>query len=99
MGDTGSMSLGVTLGVIAMLTNSSLLLIFVGVIFLIESLSVIIQTLSKKLRGKKVFLSSPIHHHFQAIGWPEAKVVMRFWIIAAIGGAISLIIFLLDKKF
>jgi phospho-N-acetylmuramoyl-pentapeptide-transferase len=99
MGDTGSMSLGVTLGVIAMLTNSSLLLLFVGVIFIIESGSVIIQVLSKRFRGKKVFLSSPIHHHYQALGWPEAKVVMRFWIIAAIGATISLIIFLLDRKF
>jgi phospho-N-acetylmuramoyl-pentapeptide-transferase len=99
MGDTGAMSLGVTLGVIAMLTNSSLLLIFIGLIFLVESLSVIIQTISKKTRGKKIFLSTPIHHHYQAIGWPEAKVVMRFWVVAAIGAAIGLIIFLLDQKF
>ncbi|MFA5109608.1 MAG: phospho-N-acetylmuramoyl-pentapeptide-transferase [Patescibacteria group bacterium] len=99
LGDTGSMGLGVTLGVIAMLTNNSLLLIFIGLVFLVESASVIIQILSKKLRGKKVFLSAPIHHHFQAIGWPEAKIVMRFWVIAAIGTAIGLMIFLLDKKF
>ncbi|HBA36764.1 TPA: phospho-N-acetylmuramoyl-pentapeptide-transferase [Candidatus Falkowbacteria bacterium] len=99
MGDTGAMSLGVTLGIIAMLTNNSLLLIFIGLIFLLESKSVIIQVLSKKFRGKKVFLSSPIHHHFQAIGWPEAKVVMRFWVIAAIGAAVGLMVFLLDKKF
>lgn len=96
MGDTGSMSLGVTLGIIAMLTNNSLLLIFIGFIFLIESVSVIIQVISKKIRGKKVFLSSPIHHHFQAIGWPESKIVMRSWVISAIGSAIGLIIFLLD---
>ena len=99
MGDTGSMSLGVTLGIIAMLTNNSLLLIFVGLIFLLESLSVIIQVVSKRLRGRKVFLSAPIHHHYQAKGWPEAKVVMRFWVIAAIGAAIGLMIFLLDQKF
>lgn len=99
MGDTGSMSLGVTLGIIAMLTNSSLLLIPIGAIFLFESLSVIIQLLSKKLRGRKVFLSAPIHHHYQAKGWPEAKVVMRFWVIAAMGAAIGLMIFLLDQKF
>lgn len=98
LGDTGAMSLGVTLGIIAMLTNSSLLLIFIGFIFLTESLSVIIQILSKKLRGKKVWLSSPIHHHFQAVGWPEAKVVMRFWVISAVGAAIGLIIFLVDRK-
>jgi phospho-N-acetylmuramoyl-pentapeptide-transferase len=99
MGDTGSMSLGVTLGIIAMLTNTSLLLPFIGLIFLVESLSVIIQALSKKFRGKKIILSSPVHHHFQAIGWPEAKVVMRFWVIAAVGAASGLIIFLLDQKF
>ncbi len=98
MGDTGAMSLGVTLGIIAMLTNNALLLIFIGFIFLVESASVIIQTLSKKIRGKKIFLSSPIHHHFQAIGWPEAKVVMRFWVIAGVGATIGLIIFLLDKR-
>jgi len=98
LGDTGAMSLGVTLGIIAMLTNSSLLLIFIGLIFLLESLSVIIQTLSKKLRKRKVWLSSPIHHHYQAIGWSEAKVVMRFWVISAVGAAVGLIIFLLDRK-
>jgi len=98
MGDTGSMSLGVTLGIIAMLTNNALLLVFIGFIFLIESLSVIIQLISKKTRGKKVFISSPIHHHFQALGWPESKVVMRFWVVSAIGVALGLIIFLLDKQ-
>lgn len=99
MGDTGSMSLGITLGIIAMLTNSSLILIFIGLIFVIESLSVIIQILSKKIRHKKVFLSAPIHHHFQALGWPEAKVVMRFWVISAMGAIIGLIIYILDLKF
>jgi len=99
LGDTGSMSLGVTLGIIAMLTNSSLLLVFIGFIFLLESVSVILQLLSKKIRGKKIFLSTPIHHHFQAIGWTEAKIVMRSWVVAAIGVTIGLIIFLLDRKF
>jgi phospho-N-acetylmuramoyl-pentapeptide-transferase len=97
MGDTGAMSLGVTLGVIAMLTNSALLLPLIGLIFMIESLSVIIQMLSKKIRGKKVFLSSPIHHHFQAIGWSESKIVMRFWVISALGAMLGLIIFLVDR--
>ena len=98
MGDTGSMSLGVTLGVIAMLTNTALILPIIGSVFVIESLSVIIQILSKKLRkGKKVFLSSPIHHHFEAKGWPEPKIVMRFWVIAQVSAAIGLVIFLLDK--
>lgn len=99
MGDTGSMSLGVTLGVIAMLTNSALILPIIGFIFVIESSSVILQISSKKIRGKKIFLSSPIHHHFEAIGWSEPKIVMRFWIIAQICAAIGLFIFLLDKTF
>ncbi|HNV12729.1 MAG TPA: phospho-N-acetylmuramoyl-pentapeptide-transferase [bacterium] len=99
MGDTGSMSLGVTLGIIALLTNNVLLLPFIGFVFLVESLSVIIQISSRKFRGKKVFKSAPIHHHFQACGWPEFKIVMRFWLIAAVAAAIGLIIFLLDKSF
>ncbi len=99
MGDTGAMSLGVTLGIIAMLTNSALLLLFIGVVFIVESMSVIIQVLSKRFRGKKVFLSAPIHHHYQAIGWPESKVVMRFWVVAGMGAVVGLMIFLLDKKF
>ena len=98
LGDTGSMSLGVTLGIIAMLTNNALLLIFIGFVFLAESLSVIIQMIAKKLKGKKVFLSAPIHHHFQALGWPEAKVVMRFWVISGVMASIGLLIFLVDKQ-
>ncbi len=98
MGDTGSMSLGITLGIIAMLTNSALILPIIGFVFVIESLSVIIQIISKKLRhGKKVFLSSPLHHHFEAKGWPEPKIVMRFWVIAGVTSVLGLIIFLLDQ--
>lgn len=97
MGDTGSMSLGITLGVIAMLTNSVFFLPLIGFILLIESLSVIIQVLSKKIRHKKVFLSAPIHHHFEAIGWPETKVTMRFWIISGVTAVIGLILFFIDK--
>ncbi len=100
MGDTGSMSLGITLGVIAMLTNTALILPLIGLIFMVESLSVIIQLLSKKLRGgKKVFISSPIHHHFEAIGWPEPKIVMRFWVISGVSATVGLVVFLLDKTF
>ncbi len=99
MGDTGSMSLGVTLGIIALLTNNVLLLPLIGFIFVIESLSVIIQILSRKIRKKKVFLSAPIHHHFQALGWPESKIVMRFWLIAGVMATVGLLIFLADKTF
>jgi len=98
MGDTGSMSLGVTLAVIAMLTNTALILPFLGFIFVVESFSVLIQISSKKLRGgKKVFLSAPIHHHFEAIGWTESKIVMRFWLLAGVAASIGLVIFLLDR--
>jgi len=99
MGDTGSMSLGITLGIIAMLTNSALLLLFIGLVFVVESLSVLIQIASKRLRGRKVFRSAPIHHHFQALGWPESKVVMRFWVVSGIGAVIGLMIYLLDWHF
>jgi len=98
MGDTGSMSLGITMGVIAMLTNTTLLLPFFAPILVLESLSVIIQIVSKKLRnGKKVFLSAPIHHHFEAIGWPETQITMRFWIISVAFSALGLAIFFLTK--
>jgi phospho-N-acetylmuramoyl-pentapeptide-transferase len=97
MGDTGAMSLGVSLGIIALLTNNVLLLPFIGFVFVIESLSVIIQVLYRKLRGKKFFLSAPIHHHFQAKGWSESKIVMRFWLISAVMAAIGLLIFFVDQ--
>lgn len=99
MGDTGSLSLGVTLGIVAMLTNTIFLLPVIGILFVIESLSVIIQLTSKRLRnGKKVFISSPIHHHLEAIGWSEAKIVMRFWIIGSISAIIGLIIAIIDQQ-
>ncbi len=98
MGDTGSLALGATLGVIAMLTNSVLVLPIIGFVFVIETLSVIIQKSSKALRnGKKVFISTPIHHHFEALGWPETKVTMRFWIIGAVVAVIGLVIGLIGR--
>lgn len=97
MGDTGSMSLGITLGVVAMLTNTTLLLPFFASILVLESASVIIQVTSKKFFGKKVFLSTPIHHHFEALGWPESQITMRFWIISAISSALGLAVFFLSR--
>lgn len=97
MGDTGSMSLGITLGVIAMLTNTAVFLPFFAVILVIESLSVIIQVTSKKIFHRKIFLSTPIHHHFEAIGWPETQVTMRFWIISALASALGLVLFFLAR--
>jgi phospho-N-acetylmuramoyl-pentapeptide-transferase len=93
------MSLGFTMGMIAMLTNTTLLLPFFAPILVLESLSVIIQVFSKKFRGKKVFISAPIHHHFEALGWPETKVTMRFWIISLVFSALGLAIFFLTQYF
>ncbi len=87
MGDTGAVSLGATLGVVALLTNSVVILPFLVSIYVLESLSVIIQIPAKKFFGKKVFLAAPIHHHFEAKGWPETKVTVRFWIINIVIGA------------
>jgi len=96
MGDTGSMSLGVTLGVIAMLTNSALLLPIIGFVFVLESLSVFSQIFWKKISHRKLFLSSPFHHHLEAIGWTEPQIVMRLWVIAIVSGALGVAVALLD---
>jgi len=92
MGDTGALALGATLGVIAMMTNSAIALILIGAVFVIETLSVIIQLTSKKLFGRKVFLIAPIHHHFEKLGWNEATVVMRFWILGGMFAALGVIL-------
>lgn len=96
MGDTGAMSLGVTLGIVALLTNAALLLPIIGIVFVVEAVTTIIQLASKKFFKRKVFLIAPIHHHFEAMGWPEPKVVMRLWVISWIGAGFGLIIALLD---
>jgi len=96
MGDVGAFALGTALGIIAMQTNTIYVLPIVGAVYVVETGSVIINRLSRKLRhGKKVFLSSPLHHHFEALGWPETKVTMRFWILGQVAGVIGLIVFLL----
>jgi len=97
MGDTGSMAIGVTLGVMAILTNTVLLLPLFAIIPVIESVSVIIQRTSKKLFKRKVFISTPVHHHFEAVGWPESQVTMRFWIISFVSVGLGLVIFFMDK--
>jgi phospho-N-acetylmuramoyl-pentapeptide-transferase len=98
MGDTGVMALGFVAGATAMLLNVPILLIFIAVIPLIESLSVIIQTASKKFRKKKIFISTPIHHTFEALGWHETQITMRFWMINAVGAIVGLTLFLADSK-
>ncbi len=92
MGDTGSIALGATLGVIAMLTDTVFILPFLAFIPVIETLSVILQLTSKKLFGKKLFRIAPIHHHFEEIGWPETQVVMRFWIVGGLVASFGLIL-------
>lgn len=84
MGDVGSFAFGVSLGVVAMLTNTLLLLPVIGVIFVIEAGSSLLQITSKRFFKKKIFTSAPIHHHLEAGGWPETKVTMRFWVIACV---------------
>lgn len=92
MGDVGSFAYGVSLGVVAMLTNSLLLLPVIGFLFVIEAGSSLVQIASKKLFGKKIFISAPIHHHLEAIGWPETKVTMRFWVISTVTGFLGVLI-------
>src|SRR3989339_214913 len=96
MGDTGSMALGVTLALVALLTNSAFLLPIIGLVFVIESLSVIIQLFWRKFFHQKLFLSTPIHHHFEAEGWSEPKIVMRFWVISIITATLGVSLALLD---
>jgi phospho-N-acetylmuramoyl-pentapeptide-transferase len=81
MGDVGSLSLGGAMGVVAILIKQEVLLLFIGGVFVIETLSVILQVGSYKLRGKRIFKMAPIHHHFEALGWSESKIIVRFWIV------------------
>lgn len=92
MGDVGSFAFGTSLGVVAMLTNTLFLLPIIGIIFVVEAGSSLIQIISKRLFHKKVFLSAPIHHHLEATGWPETKVTMRFWVIGCVAGCTGLLL-------
>lgn len=92
MGDVGSFAFGTSLGVVAMMTNTLFLLPIIGIIFVIEAGSSLIQILSKKFMHRKVFLSAPIHHHLEATGWPETKVTMRFWVIACVAGFLGVLL-------
>lgn len=84
MGDVGSFAYGVALGVVAILTNSLMLLPIIGFLFVVEAGSSLLQIASKRFFGRRIFLSAPIHHHLEAIGWPETKVTMRFWLIGCV---------------
>jgi phospho-N-acetylmuramoyl-pentapeptide-transferase len=80
MGDVGSLALGGAIGTVAVMIKQELLLPFIGGVYVLEALSVILQVGSFKLRGKRVFKMAPLHHHFEALGWAESKVIIRFWI-------------------
>jgi phospho-N-acetylmuramoyl-pentapeptide-transferase len=80
MGDVGSLGLGGAMAVVAVLIKQEVLLLFIGGIFVLETLSVILQVGSFKLRGKRIFKMAPLHHHFEALGWTESKIIARFWI-------------------
>ena len=92
MGDTGAVSLGTTLGVVAMLTNSAIVLFVIVFVYILESASVVIQLTSKKIFKRKVFLAAPLHHHFEAKGWPESKIVMRAWIFTFMTALVGVIV-------
>jgi phospho-N-acetylmuramoyl-pentapeptide-transferase len=92
MGDVGSFALGTSLGVVAMLTDTLFILPIIGLVFVLEAGSSLIQIFSKRVFKKKVFISAPIHHHLEAIGWPETKVTMRFWVIAAVTSFVGVMI-------
>ena len=93
MGDTGSLAFGSGFAAVAILTNTEVISLVVGGLFIVETLSVMIQVVSFKTTGKRVFLMAPIHHHFEKKGWAETKVVIRFWIVSAALGALGLALF------
>lgn len=92
MGDTGAFALGATLAVLAFLTNTVLLLPIIGFVFVVEAFSTLLQWFWKHYLGHKLFLVAPLHHHFEAVGWPETKVTMRFWVVAAVMATIGMVI-------
>jgi phospho-N-acetylmuramoyl-pentapeptide-transferase len=90
MGDTGSLALGGAIGMSAIILKKEILLVIMGGIFVLEALSVILQVASFKLRGKRIFKMAPLHHHFELSGWPETRVVVRFWLISVILNLLAL---------
>lgn len=97
MGDTGAIALGTTLAVVAFLTNQIAVLPIVGFLFFLEAASSIVQILAKRFLQRKILLSAPLHHHFQAKGWPEPKVVMRFWVVGAVLAVVGVVVALFSR--
>jgi phospho-N-acetylmuramoyl-pentapeptide-transferase len=98
MGDTGSLMLGGAIAGLAVMTNTALLLLLLGGIFVIEALSVAIQVFSFQTFRKRVFLMAPIHHHFELRGWSETKIILRFWIVAAACCAVGFTVYQLSIR-
>ncbi len=96
MGDTGSLAIGAALASLALTLNVQLLLPIIGGLFVIETLSVIIQVAAFRWLHRRVFRMAPIHHHFELLGWPETTVIVRFWILAGLATAVALGIFYAD---
>jgi len=96
MGDTGSYALGGAIAGMAVLTMTEILLIVIAAVFVIEALSVIIQVIVFKRSRRRVFLMTPLHHHFEMAGWSETKIIVRFWLIASIFAAVGFTLFFRD---
>jgi phospho-N-acetylmuramoyl-pentapeptide-transferase len=96
MGDSGSLGLGATLAVVATVNGQLPLLAIVGIVFLAVIMSVVLQVLSYRLRGRRIFRMAPLHHHFELMGWAEEKITVRFWIVAALAGILGFSIFLVS---
>jgi len=96
MGDSGALSLGATLAVVATITTQLPLLAVIGVVFVAVIMSVVLQVLNYRLRGRRLFRMAPLHHHFELIGWAEEKITLRFWIVAALAGLLGVSVFLAD---
>jgi phospho-N-acetylmuramoyl-pentapeptide-transferase len=94
MGDSGALALGATLAVTATVNGQLPLLLVVGIVFFAVIMSVVIQVLSYRIRGRRVFRMTPLHHHFELIGWAEEKITLRFWIVAALAGLLGVSLFL-----
>lgn len=91
MGDVGSLSLGGALGLLAILTKNEITSALINGVFMVETLSVLVQVASFKIRKKRVFKMAPLHHHFELIGWAEPKVIVRFWIVSGLLGLLALL--------
>jgi phospho-N-acetylmuramoyl-pentapeptide-transferase len=96
MGDTGSLAIGAAFATLALATNTHLLVLFIGGLYVMEALSVVLQIISFRVFGRRIFRMAPIHHHFELRGWPETKIVIRFWILAGIFTAVALGLFYAD---